>query len=190
MSGHSRSANIKHRKEKNDATRGKILTVVGKEIVVAVKRGGPGPTDNSKLQNVIAKARAGNVSNDTISNDVKRATGGLDSVNYEQNVYEGYGPSGVMIITETLTDNRNHTATNVRMAFSKGDGNVNTPDRVPFMFDHEGQIITDKEECEMDPSEFTTFTLGAGTEDFTDSEDNHEVLTDPEQLSAVRRAFE
>ena len=107
MSGHSKFANIKHKKEKNDAAKGKIFTVIGREIAVAVKEGGPDPSNNSKLRDVIAKAKANNVPNDTINNGIKKAAGGLDSVNYEQNVYEGYGPSGVAIIVETLTDNKN-----------------------------------------------------------------------------------
>ena len=107
MSGHSKFANIKHKKEKNDAAKGKIFTVIGREIAVAVKEGGPDPANNSKLRDVIAKAKANNVPNDTINNGIKKAAGGLDSVNYEQNVYEGYGPSGVAIIVETLTDNKN-----------------------------------------------------------------------------------
>ena len=190
MSGHSKFANIKHKKEKNDAAKGKIFTVIGREIAVAVKEGGPDPSNNSKLRDVIAKAKANNVPNDTINNGIKKAAGGLDSVNYEQNVYEGYGPSGVAIIVETLTDNKNRTAANVRAAFSKGNGNVGTPGRVSFMFDRKGQILIDKEECDMDADELMMFVLDAGAEDFADNEDSYEVLTDPDQFSAVREAFE
>jgi len=124
MSGHSKFANIKHKKEKNDAAKGKIFTVIGREIAVAVKEGGADPANNSKLRDVIAKAKANNVPNDTIDRGIKKAAGDVDSVNYEQNVYEGYGPSGVAIIVETLTDNKNRTAANVRAAFTKGGGNI------------------------------------------------------------------
>ena len=119
MSGNSKFANIKHKKEKNDAAKGKIFTVIGREIAVAVKEGGPDPANNSKLRDVIAKAKANNVPNDTIDRGIKKAAGDLSSVNYEQNTYEGYGPSGVAIIVETLTDNKNRTASNVRAAISK-----------------------------------------------------------------------
>lgn len=190
MSGHSKFANIKHKKEKNDAAKGKIFTVIGREIAVAVKEGGPDPSNNSRLRDVIAKAKANNVPNDTIERGIKKAAGDLDSVNYEQNTYEGYGPSGVAIIVETLTDNKNRTAANVRAAFSKGDGNVGTPGCVSFMFDRKGQIIIDKEECEQSADELMMFALDSGAEDFSDEEDSYEVLTDPEDFSAVREAFE
>ena len=190
MSGHSKFANIKHKKEKNDAAKGKIFTVIGREIAVAVKEGGPDPSNNSRLRDVIAKAKANNVPNDTIERGIKKAAGDLDSVKYEQKTYEGYGPSGVAIIVETLTDNKNRTAANVRAAFSKGDGNVGTPGCVSFMFDRKGQIIIDKEECEQSADELMMFALDSGAEDFSDEEDSYEVLTDPEDFSAVREAFE
>ena len=190
MSGHSKFANIKHKKEKNDAAKGKIFTVIVREIALAVKEGGPDPSNNSRLRDVIAKAKANNVPNDTIERGIKKAAGDLDSVNYEQNTYEGYGPSGVAIIVETLTDNKNRTAANVRAAFSKGDGNVGTPGCVSFMFDRKGQIIIDKEECEQSADELMMFALDSGAEDFSDEEDSYEVLTDPEDFSAVREAFE
>ena len=190
MSGHSKFANIKHKKEKNDAAKGKIFTVIGREIAVAVKEGGPDPSNNSRLRDVIAKAKANNVPNDTIERGIKKAAGDLDSVNYEQNTYEGYGPSGVAIIVQTLTDNKNRTAANVRAAFSKGDGNVGTPGCVSFMFDRKGQIIIDKEECQQSADELMMFALDSGAEDFSDEEDSYEVLTDPEDFSAVREAFE
>lgn len=124
MSGHSKFANIKHKKEKNDAAKGKIFTIIGREIAVAVKEGGPDPNNNSKLRDVIAKAKSNNVPNDTIERGIKKAAGDVSAVNYEQNTYEGYGPCGVAIIVETLTDNKNRTAANVRSAFTKGGGNV------------------------------------------------------------------
>ena len=162
MSGHSKFANIKHKKEKNDAAKGKIFTRIGKEIVVAVKEGGPDPANNSKLKDVIAKAKSNNMPNDTIERSIKKAAGDANAVNYESITYEGYGPSGTAIIVETLTDNKNRTASNVRNAFTKGSGNVGTPGCVSFMFDKKGQIIIDKEECDMDPDELMMIALDAG----------------------------
>ena len=190
MSGHSKFANIKHKKEKNDAAKGKIFTIIGREIAVAVKEGGPDPANNSKLRDVIAKAKANNVPNDTIDRGIKKAAGDANAVNYQQNTYEGYGPSGVAIIVETLTDNNNRTASNVRAAFTKGGGNVGTQGCVSFMFDRKGQIIIDKEECEMDPDELMMFALDAGAEDFSDEEDSYEIITDPDMFSEVREKFE
>ena len=190
MSGHSKFANIKHKKEKNDAAKGKIFTVIGREIAVAVKEGGPDPNNNSRLRDVIAKAKANNVPNDTIERGIKKAAGDVNSVNYEQNTYEGYGPNGVAIIVETLTDNKNRTAANVRAAFTKGGGNIGTPGCVSFMFDKKGQIIIDKEECDMDPDELMMTALDLGAEDFNEEEDSYEILTDPENFSAVREGLE
>lgn len=190
MSGHSKFANIKHKKEKNDAAKGKIFTVIGREIAVAVKEGGPDPANNSKLRDVIAKAKANNMPNDTIDRGIKKAAGDAASVNYETLTYEGYGPSGVAIIVDTLTDNKNRTAANVRSAFTKGSGNVGTPGSVSYMFDKKGQIIIDKEECEMDADELMMVALDAGAEDFSEEEDSFEVITAPEDFSAVREALE
>lgn len=190
MSGHSKFANIKHKKEKNDAAKGKIFTVIGREIAVAVKEGGPDPNNNSRLRDVIAKAKANNVPNDTIERGIKKAAGDVNSVNYEQNTYEGYGPNGVAIIVETLTDNKNRTAANVRAAFTKGGGNIGTPGCVSFMFDKRGQILIDKEKCDMDADELMMAALDLGAEDFNDEEDSYEILTDPENFSAVREGLE
>lgn len=190
MSGHSKFANIKHKKEKNDAAKGKIFTVIGREIAVAVKEGGPDPNNNSRLRDVIAKAKANNVPNDTIERGIKKAAGDVNAVNYEQNTYEGYGPNGVAIIVETLTDNKNRTAANVRAAFTKGGGNIGTPGCVSFMFDKKGQIIIDKEECDMDPDELMMTALDLGAEDFNEEEDSYEILTDPDNFSAVREGLE
>ena len=161
MSGHSKFANIKHKKEKNDAKKGKIFTVIGREIAVAVKEGGPDPDNNSRLRDVIAKAKANNMPNDTIERGIKKAAGDADSVNYEQITYEGYGPSGVAIIVDTLTDNKNRTASNVKNAFTKGSGNVGTPGCVSFMFNKKGQIVIDKEEYEGDADELMMQVLDA-----------------------------
>ncbi len=190
MSGHSKFANIKHKKEKNDAKKGKIFTVIGREIVVAVKEGGPDPDNNSKLRDVIAKAKANNMPNDTIDRGIKKAAGDANADNYEYITYEGYGPSGVAVIVETLTDNKNRTASNVRSAFTKGNGNIGTPGCVSFMFDKKGQIIIDKEECEMDADDLMMIALDAGAEDFSEEEDSFEVLTAPDDFSAVREALE
>ena len=190
MSGHSKFANIKHKKEKNDAAKGKIFTVIGREIAVAVKEGGPDPANNSKLRDVIAKAKANNMPNDTIDRGIKKAAGDANSVNYEVITYEGYGPNGVTIIVDALTDNKNRTAANVRSAFTKGDGNVGTPGCVSYMFDKKGQIIIDKEECDMDADELMMAALDAGAEDFAEEEDSYEVLTAPDDFSTVREALE
>ena len=190
MSGHSKFANIKHKKEKNDAKKGKIFTVIGREIVMAVKAGGPDPANNSKLRDVIAKAKANNMPNDTIDRGIKKAAGADSADSYEKAVYEGYGPNGVAIIVETLTDNKNRTASNVKNAFTKGSGNVGTPGCVSFMFDKKGQIIIDKEECDMDADELMMQALDAGAEDFSEEEDSFEILTAPDDFSAVREALE
>ena len=190
MSGHSKFANIKHKKERNDAAKGKIFTVIGREIAVAVKEGGADPANNSKLRDVIAKAKANNMPNDTIERNIKKASGDANAANYEHITYEGYGPNGTAIIVETLTDNRNRTATNVKNAFTKGNGNVGTPGCVSFMFDQKGQIVIDKEEYEGDSDELMMMALDAGADDFSEEEDSFEVFTAPEEFSAVRQALE
>ena len=190
MSGHSKFANIKHKKERNDAAKGKIFTVIGREIAVAVKEGGADPANNSKLRDVIAKAKANNMPNDTIDRGIKKAAGDANSVNYETLTYEGYGPNGVAIIVDTLTDNKNRTAANVRSAFTKGGGNVGTPGSVSYMFDKKGQIIIDKEECGMDPDELMMVALDAGAEDFSEEDDSYEIITNPNDFEAVHAALE
>ena len=191
MSGHSKFANIKHKKEKNDAAKGKIFTKIGKELAVAVKEGGSAdPANNSRLRDVIAKAKANNMPNDTIERNIKKATGDANAANYEHITYEGYGPNGTAIIVETLTDNRNRTATNVKHAFTKGSGNVGTPGCVSFMFDQKGQIVIDKEEYEGDADELMMAALDAGAEDFVEEEDSFEILTAPEDFGSVHQALE
>ena len=190
MSGHSKFANIKHKKEKNDSQRGKVFTVIGREIAVAVKEGGPDPDNNSKLRDVIAKAKASNMPNDTIDRGIKKAAGNIDAVNYETITYEGYGPNGTAIIVTALTDNKNRTASNVRNAFTKGKGSVGTPGCVSYMFDQKGQIIIDREEYEADADELMMLALDAGAEDFSEEEDSFEILTSPEDFSAVRETLE
>lgn len=190
MSGHSKFANIKHKKEKNDAAKGKIFTVIGREIAIAVKEGGSDPANNSKLRDIIAKAKANNMPNDTIERGIKKAAGDLGNVNYEAVTYEGYGPNGIAIIVDALTDNKNRTAANVRSAFTKGKGNVGTQGCVSFMFDKKGQIIIDKEECDMEADDLMMIALDAGAEDFAEEEDSFEILTNPDDFSVVREALE
>ena len=190
MSGHSKFANIKHKKEKNDAAKGKIFTMIGRELAVAVKEGGPDPANNFKLAQVVAKAKANNMPNDTIERGIKKAAGDGNSVNYETATYEGYGPSGTAIIVKCLTDNKNRTAANVRNAFTKGQGSIGTPGSVSYMFDKKGQIIIDKEECEMDADELMMLALDAGAEDFADEDDSYEITTAPADFDAVRAALE
>lgn len=190
MSGHSKFANIKHKKEKNDAAKGKIFTIIGREIAVAVKEGGgPDPTNNFKLAQVVAKAKANNMPNDTIERGIKKAAGDDGSVNYEHITYEGYGPNGIAIIAEALTDNKNRTAADVRSAFTKGGGSIGTPGCVSFMFDEKGQIIIDKEECDMDGDDLMMLALDAGAEDFSEEEDSFEVLTAPDDFQTVYDAL-
>lgn len=190
MSGHSKFANIKHKKEKNDAAKGKIFTIIGREIAVAVKEGGPDPANNSKLRDVIAKAKSNNMPNDTIERGIKRAAGDASSVNYVSVTYEGYGPSGSAIIVQALTDNKNRTAANVRNAFTKGHGSIGAQGCVSYMFDEKGQIIIDKEAVEMDADDLMMTVLDAGAEDFTEEEDSYVVLTAPNDFSTVRQNLE
>lgn len=190
MSGHSKFANIKHKKEKNDAAKGKVFTMIGREIAVAVKEGGPDPANNFKLAQVIAKAKANNMPNDTIDRGIKKAAGEGSGVNYETATYEGYGPGGTAIIVRCLTDNKNRTAANVRNCFSKGQGSIGTQGCVSYMFDEKGQIIIDKEECSLEADDLMMLALDAGAEDLEEEEDSFEILTAPDQFEPVRRALE
>ncbi len=190
MSGHSKFANIKHKKEKNDAAKGKIFTIIGREIAVAVKEGGPDPANNYKLAQIIAKAKSNNMPNDTIERGIKKASGEGSNVNYEYCTYEGYGPSGTAIIVKCLTDNKNRTASNVRNAFTKGYGSIGTQGCVSYMFDEKGQIIIDKEECDVDPDELMMLALDAGADDFVEEEDSFEITTEPADCENVRKALE
>jgi YebC/PmpR family DNA-binding regulatory protein len=190
MSGHSKFANIKHKKEKNDAAKGKIFTMIGREIAVAVKEGGPDPANNFKLAQVIAKAKANNMPNDTIDRGIKKAAGDSNSVNYETATYEGYGPSGTAIIVKCLTDNKNRTAANVRNAFTKGQGSIGTQGCVSYMFDEKGQIIIDKQECDLDADDLMMIALDAGAEDFSEEEDSFEITTGPAEFNDVHKTLE
>jgi YebC/PmpR family DNA-binding regulatory protein len=189
MSGHSKFANIKHKKEKNDAAKGKIFTIIGREIAVAVKEGGSDPNNNFKLAKVIAKAKANNMPNETIERGIKKAAGDLGNVNYQYNTYEGYGPGGIAIIVDTLTDNLNRTAANVRSAFTKGNGSIGTPGCVSFMFDKKGQIIIDKEDCDLSADDLMMIALDAGADDIKEEEDSFEILTAEEDFDAVEKAL-
>ena len=189
MAGHHKFANIKHKKEKNDAAKGKIFTIIGREIAVAVKEGGPDPSNNFKLAKVIAKAKSNNMPNETIERGIKKAAGDLGNVNFQYNTYEGYGPGGIAIIVDTLTDNLNRTAANVRSAFTKGNGSIGTPGCVSFMFDKKGQIIIDKEDCDLTADDLMMIVLDAGAEDIREEEDSFEILTAEEDFDAVEKAL-
>lgn len=190
MSGHSKFANIKHKKAKNDAAKGKVFTKIGRELAVAVKSGGPDPSLNRKLADVVAKAKANNMPNDTIARSIKRAAGDDGNVNYEYITYEGYGPSGVAVIVETLTDNKNRTAANVRAAFTKGNGNMGTSGCVSFMFDQKGQIVIEKDAVDMDEDELMMMAIEAGADDFEAEEEGYTITTTPEAFSDVHAALE
>ena len=190
MSGHSKWNNIKRKKGASDAAKAKVFTKVAREMSVAVKEGGPDPETNGKLRDCIAKAKAANMPNENIERCIKKAAGSEDKNSYEEMVYEGYGPNGVAIIVETLTDNKNRTAANVRSAFTKGGGNIGTQGSVSFMFDKKGQIIIDKEECDLDADDLMMTALDAGAEDCAEEEDCFEVYTDPDSFEEVRAALE
>ncbi|NLP45416.1 MAG: YebC/PmpR family DNA-binding transcriptional regulator [Epulopiscium sp.] len=189
MAGHSKFANIKHKKAKADAQKGKIFTKLGREIAVAVKEGGPDPENNSKLKDVIAKAKSNNMPNDTIERSIKKASGENNSVNYEEIIYEGYGPSGVAIIVQVLTDNKNRTAANVRHAFTKGGGNLGTSGCVSFLFDKKGQIIIERSD-DINEDDLMMVALEAGAEDFIAEDEGYEIITDPEDFSNIRETLE
>ncbi|MDO4765227.1 MAG: YebC/PmpR family DNA-binding transcriptional regulator [Eubacteriales bacterium] len=189
MAGHSKFANIKHKKAKNDAQKGKIFTKLGRELAVAVKTGGSAdPSLNRKLADVIAKAKASNMPNDTIDRSIKKAAGEGDANSYESIVYEGYGPEGIAVIVECLTDNKNRTAANVRSAFTKGKGNLGTSGSVTFMFDKKGQIIIEKS-AKIEEDELMMLALDSGAEDFVAEEDGYEIITDPDSFSDVNDAL-
>jgi len=193
MSGHSKFSNIRAKKEKNDAAKGKIFTMIGHEIVLAVRAGGPDPNSNSKLAAVIAKAKANNMPNDTINNGIKKAAGSMDADNFEELQYEGYGPNGVAIIVKVLTDNKNRAAADVRSAFTKGHGSLAAQGAVSFMFDEKGQIILDKEAMDDLDKDFDTLmdmAIEAGAEDIQDEEDSYVIYTAPSDFEEVRANIE
>lgn len=188
MSGHSKWSTIKRKKGANDAQRAKIFTKISREIVVAVKAGGSDPDNNSSLKDAIAKGRAANMPNDNIQRTIKKAAGDTDTDNYENITYEGYGPNGVAVIVEALTDNRNRTAADVRHAFDKFGGNMGQTGCVSFMFDRKGMIIIEKDIVDEDT--ITMDALECGAEDISVEEDCYEITTDPADFHAVRDALE
>jgi YebC/PmpR family DNA-binding regulatory protein len=189
MSGHSKWHNIQAKKSKTDAKRGKIFTKIGKEIAVAVKEGGPNPDVNNKLRDVIAKAKASNMPQDTITRAIKKGSGEMEGVNYEEIVYEGYGPSGIAVIVEVLTDNKNRSAGNVRPAFSKYGGNLGSTGCVSFMFQQKGQIVIEKND-NIDEDELMMMALDAGAEDFEAEDEVFVITTAPEEFASVRETLE
>lgn len=189
MSGHSKWSTIKRKKGANDAQRAKIFTKISRELTVVVKAGGPDPESNSKLKDIMAKARAANMPNDNIMRTIKKAAGETGGDNYEDVTYEGYGPSGVAVIVETLTDNRNRTAGDVRHYFDKYHGNLGQTGCVSFMFDKKGIIIIEKDDA-IDEDTLMMEALDAGADDFASEEGIFEITTTPEGFSAVREALE
>ena len=190
MSGHSKWANIKRKKEKTDAVKGRSFTKIGRELAVAIKEGGPDPDSNSKLRDVIAKAKANNMPNDTIMRSIKKAAGEMNTINYEDVQYEGYGIGGVAVIVSTLTDNRNRTAGDVRHLFDKFGGNLGATGCVSYMFDKKGIIEIEFEDIEdVDEDEITMFALDAGAEDVNIDDTLVTVYTAVEDFSEVSKAF-
>lgn len=188
MSGHSKWANIKHKKEKTDSARAKVFTKIGKEITIAVKEGGGDPVSNSKLRDLIQKAKANNVPNDNIERTIKKALGGTGE-SYEAVVYEGYGPAGVAVIVEATTDNRNRTAGNIRSYFSKYHGNMGQTGCVSFMFEEKGLIVIEDEDGEIDEDTLMEAALEAGAEDFMGEDGVFEIYTVPEDVYAIADAL-
>lgn len=187
MSGHNKWSTIKQKKGKNDAARAKIFTKIGRELIVAVRDGGSAdPAANSKLRDCIAKAKANNVPNENIDRIIKKAAGEAGGANYEAVTYEGYGPSGIAVIVEALTDNRNRTAGDVRHYFDKFGGNMGTPGCVSFMFEQKGVLVLDKEDNEVEEDKLMEDALEAGAADFEADEDIYTVYTEPTDMGAVR----
>ncbi|HGG0418285.1 YebC/PmpR family DNA-binding transcriptional regulator [Clostridium botulinum] len=189
MSGHSKWHNIQAKKGKVDAKRGKIFTKIGKEIVVAVKQGGPSADSNPRLRDVIAKAKANNMPNDTIERSIKKASGELNAVDYETITYEGYGPAGIAVLVDVLTDNKNRSAGNVRYAFTKQGGNMGSTGCVSFMFQSKGQIVIEKKDS-LDEDELMMMALDAGAEDFESEDEVYVVTTSQEDFGTVREVLE
>ena len=190
MSGHSKWHNIQAKKGKADAARGKIFTKLGRELLIAVKQGGPDPAGNSKLKDVIAKCKAANMPNDTISNAIKKASGAGNSENYEEITYEGYGTNGVAVIVEASTDNKNRTAADVRHAFDRAGGNLGTSGCVSYLFEKKGIIVIDKTSTVLSEDDMMMLALESGAEDFEATEECYEITTTPSDFSKVREALE
>jgi YebC/PmpR family DNA-binding regulatory protein len=189
MAGHSKWSNIKRKKEKTDAQKGKVFTKLGREIAIAVKMGGPDPEANSRLRDAIAKAKAANMPNDNIARSIKKAEGDADSANYEEITYEGYGPGGVAVIVEAATDNRNRTAGDLRHYFDKFGGNLGQTGSVSFMFNQRGLIVIEAND-KIDEETLTLEAIEAGAEDFSTEEGYYEIITQSTDFSSVRNALE
>ena len=183
MSGHSKWHNIQAKKGKADAARGKVFTKLGRELLMAVKQGGADPAGN-------AKCKAANMPNDTINNAIKKAAGAGNTENYEEVIYEGYGPNGIAVIVEAATDNKNRTAADVRHAFSKCGGNLGTNGCVSYLFTKKGVIVVDKANCKLDEDSLMMLAIEAGAEDFSSEEEVYEITTTPETFSQVREQLE
>ena len=189
MSGHSKWHNIQAKKGKADAARGKIFTKLGRELLIAVKQGGPDPAGNAKLKEVISKCKANNMPNDTINNAIKKASGEGSNANYEEITYEGYGTNGVAVIVKASTDNRNRTAADVRHVFDKAGGNLGTSGCVSYMFESKGVIVIEKAECKLGEDDLMMLAIEAGAEDFEASEEVYEIKTAPSDFTAVTEAL-
>ena len=190
MSGHSKWHNIQAKKGKTDAARGKIFTKLGRELLMAVKAGGPDPAGNSKLKDVISKCKANNMPNDTINNAIKRAAGAGSNENYEEITYEGYGPNGVAIIVNASTDNKNRTAADVRHVFDKFGGNLGTSGCVSYMFEKKGVIVIEKAECKLSEDDLMMLALENGAENMEVEDEIYEITTKPEDFSTLSQALE
>jgi len=190
MSGHSKWHNIAQKKGKADAARGKIFTKLGRELLIAVKEGGPDPNGNAKLRDVIAKCKANNMPNDTISNAIKKASGANNNENYEEIIYEGYGPSGVALIIEVSTNNRNRTAADLRSVFTKAGGNLGTSGCVSYLFHKKGSIVIEKTKISISEDDLMLLVIDSGAEDFGNEGEVYEIVTAPEHFSNVREALE
>lgn len=190
MAGHSKWKNIQHRKGRQDALRAKMFTKISKEIFAAARSGGDDPNTNTRLRMAIAKAKAANMPNDNIERTLKKASGELDGVQYEEITYEGYGPSGVAIMVDVLTDNKNRSAAEVRLAFNKNGGSLGETGCVSFMFQRKGLLIVDRNEHDVDEDEFTLEAIEAGAEDIIVEADSFEVITAVEQFEDVKEKLE
>ncbi|GEN33060.1 YebC/PmpR family DNA-binding transcriptional regulator [Aneurinibacillus danicus] len=190
MAGHSKWKNIQHRKGRQDAAKAKLFTKISKEIYQAARSGGADPNTNSRLKTAIAKAKEANIPNDNIERTLKKATGQLDGVTYEEIIYEGYGPGGVAVMVEALTDNRNRTAADIRHIFTKNGGNLGESGCVSFMFDRKGLIEISREDTDLDEDSVMMAALDAGAEDFEASEESFEIKSSPEDFETVRTALE
>lgn len=189
MAGHSKWKNIQHRKGRQDAIRAKIFTKISKEIFVAVRNGGPDPNTNMRLKVALQKAKDNNVPNENVERTIKKATGDLEGITYEEITYEGYGPGGVAVMVEVLTDNRNRSAAEVRHIFSKNGGNMGESGCVSFLFNRKGLIMINKQEVNLDEDEVMMVALEAGAEDIETTEESFTILTSPDELEVVRECL-